>query len=76
MEMKAEYGTPRRTAIEELEFETDMKTDPARRYGGHGHQPRLDQARAAVDLSRQRRGGKGRAGMATKEEDFVRRCTW
>jgi DNA gyrase subunit A len=34
---------------------------------------RLRQARAALDLSRQRRGGKGRAGMQTRDEDFVSR---
>ena len=34
---------------------------------------RLHQARAAVDLPGAERGGKGRSGMATKDEDFVTR---
>jgi DNA gyrase subunit A len=76
-ELKAirdEFATPRRTEIVELEFEVededliqseDMVVTVT--HAGWIKRVPLDTYRA------QRRGGKGRAGMATKEEDFVTR---
>ena len=46
--------------------------DRRRGHGDHGQQHRLHQADGDLDLSRnQRRGGKGRIGMRTRDEDFV-----
>ncbi len=72
VEMKTEYATPRRTTIEELEFETDIedliqREDMVVTVTNAGWIKRVP-----LSIYRaQRRGGKGRAGMATKEEDFV-----
>ena len=71
--MKAEYGTPRRTSIEELEFETDIedliqREDMVVTVTNTGWIKRVPLSTYRA----QKRGGKGRAGMATKEEDFVR----
>ena len=73
MEMKAEYGTPRKTTIEELEFETDIedliqREDMVVTVTNAGWIKRVPLSTYRA----QKRGGKGRAGMATKEEDFVR----
>jgi DNA gyrase subunit A len=73
VEMKTEYGTPRRTAIEELEFETDIedliqREDMVVTVTNAGWIKRVPLSTYRA----QRRGGKGRAGMATKDEDFVR----
>ncbi len=73
VEMKAEYGTPRRTTIEELEFETDIedliqREDMVVTVTNAGWIKRVPLSTYRA----QRRGGKGRAGMATKDEDFVR----
>ena len=46
---------------------------PARGHGRHRHPRRLCQARAVTTYRAQRRGGKGRAGMPTHDEDFVTR---
>ena len=72
VEMKAEYSTPRRTTIEELEFETDIedliqREDMVVTVTNTGWIKRVPLSTYRA----QRRGGKGRAGMATKEEDFV-----
>ncbi len=72
VEMKTEYGTPRRTTIEELEFETDIedliqREDMVVTVTNTGWIKRVPLSTYRA----QRRGGKGRAGMATKEEDFV-----
>ncbi|MDX2223910.1 MAG: DNA gyrase subunit A [Rhodospirillaceae bacterium] len=72
VEMKTEYGTPRRTAIEEVEFETDIedliqREDMVVTVTNSGWIKRVPLSTYRA----QRRGGKGRAGMATKEEDFV-----
>jgi DNA gyrase subunit A len=72
-EMKTEYGTPRRTTIEELEFETDIedliqREDMVVTVTNAGWIKRVPLSTYRA----QRRGGKGRAGMATKDEDFVR----
>ncbi len=71
--MKSEYGTPRKTTIEELEFETDIedliqREDMVVTVTNSGWIKRVP----VSTYRAQRRGGKGRSGMATKEEDFVR----
>ncbi len=72
VEMRNEYATPRRTSIEEIEFETDIedliqREDMVVTVTNAGWIKRVP-----LSIYRaQRRGGKGRAGMATKEEDFV-----
>jgi DNA gyrase subunit A len=72
LEVKEQFGTPRRTAIEELEFEADIEDLIQREdmvvtvsHTGYIKRVPLSAYRA------QRRGGRGRTGMATKEEDFV-----
>lgn len=71
-EVKEKFGTPRRTVLCDAEFEMDMEDLIQREdmvvtitHGGYVKRVPLDTYRA------QRRGGKGRAGMATKDEDFV-----
>ncbi len=71
-EMKEQFGTPRKTTLEELEFEHDIESLIQQEdmvvtvtHGGYIKRVPLAAYRA------QRRGGKGRAGMATREEDFV-----
>ena len=71
-EMKKRFGTPRRTTIEEGEFEQDIEDLIPREemvvtvsHNGYVKRVPLSTYRA------QRRGGKGRAGMSTREEDFV-----
>ena len=73
VEMKEEYATPRRSVIEELEFETDVedliqREDMVVTVTNAGWIKRVPLSTYRA----QRRGGKGRAGMATKDEDFVR----
>ena len=71
-EMKERFATPRRTEILEQEFEVDdealiQREDMVVTVSNNGYIKR-------VPLSTyrpQRRGGKGRSGMATREEDFV-----
>ncbi len=72
VEMRDAYATPRRTVIEESEFEHDIEDLIAREdmvvtvtNTGYIKRVPLSTYRA------QKRGGKGRAGMATKQEDFV-----
>jgi DNA gyrase subunit A len=71
-EVKEQFGTPRRTEIMDLEFEQDIEDLIQREdmvvtvtHGGYIKRVPLSSYRA------QRRGGKGRAAMATREEDFV-----
>jgi len=71
-EIGEQYGNPRRTAIEEIEFEHDVEDLIQREgmvvtvtHGGYIKRVPLSAYRA------QRRGGKGRAGMSTRDEDFV-----
>ena len=71
-EMRDEYATPRRSVIEELEFETDVedliqREDMVVTVTNAGWIKRVPLSTYRA----QRRGGKGRAGMATKDEDFV-----
>ena len=76
IDMKARYadGDPRRTEIIENEFEHDIEDLIQREdmvvtvsHGGYVKRVPLSTYRA------QRRGGKGRSGMATRDEDFVQR---
>ena len=71
-DMRERFATPRRTAIEDGEFEHDIEDLIQRQdmvvtvsYSGYIKRVPLSTYRA------QRRGGKGRAGMSTREEDFV-----
>ncbi len=70
--IKLKFATPRRTTIEPVEFEADIEDLIQREdmvvtvsHAGYVKRVPLSTYRA------QRRGGKGRAGMATKDEDFV-----
>ena len=71
-EVKAEFATPRRTEILDLDGEVDDEDLIAREdmvvtvtHAGWIKRVPLSTYRA------QRRGGKGRSGMATRDEDFV-----
>ena len=70
--VKEQFATPRRTTIEESELDTDIEDLIQREdmvvtvsHGGYIKRVALSSYRA------QRRGGKGRAGMSTRDEDFV-----
>ena len=70
--IKAEFAVPRRTQIEDSEFETDMESLIQREdmvvtvtQGGYIKRVPLDAFRA------QRRGGKGKKGMKTRDEDMT-----
>ena len=72
LEMKQQFGDERRTTIEESEFEHDLEDLIQREdmvvtvtQSGYVKRVPLSTYRA------QRRGGKGRAGMTTRDEDFV-----
>jgi len=72
VDMKERFATPRRTTIEESGLEQDDEDLIQREdmvvtvsHGGYIKRVPVSTYRA------QRRGGKGRAGMATREEDFV-----
>ena len=70
--IKQQFATPRRTAIEDVEFEADIEALIQREdmvvtvsHAGYIKRVPLSTYRA------QRRGGRGRAGMAIREEDFL-----
>ena len=72
LEIKEKFATPRRTEILDNEFEQDIEDLIQREdmvvtvtHGGYVKRVPVSAYRA------QRRGGKGRAGMATREDDFV-----
>ena len=72
LEIKEKFATPRRTEIVDNEFEQDIEDLIQREdmvvtvtHGGYVKRVPVSAYRA------QRRGGKGRAGMATREDDFV-----
>lgn len=74
VEMKDAYADERRTEISDVEFEHDIEDLIQREdmvvtvtHGGYIKRVPLSTYRA------QRRGGKGRAGMSTREGDFVSR---
>ena len=71
-EARDKFADPRRTSIEDAEFEHDIEDLIQREdmvvtvtHGGYIKRVPLSTYRA------QRRGGKGRAGMSTRDEDFV-----
>jgi DNA gyrase subunit A len=71
-DVKEQFATPRRTEIIDAEFEVDIEDLIQREdmvvtitHGGYVKRVPLDAYRA------QRRGGKGRSAMATKDDDFV-----
>lgn len=70
--VKAEFATPRRTTIEEGEFDQDLEDLIPREemvvtVTGTGYIKRV----ALNTYHAQRRGGKGRSGMSMREEDQV-----
>ncbi len=72
LKIKEQFANPRRTAIEEVEFEADIEALIQREdmvvtvsHDGYIKRVPLSTYRA------QRRGGRGRAGMAIREEDFL-----
>ena len=72
LEIKEQFATPRRTEILDDEFEQDIEDLIQREdmvvtvtHGGYVKRVPVSAYRA------QRRGGKGRSGMATREDDFV-----
>jgi DNA gyrase subunit A len=72
LKIKEQFANPRRTAIEDLEFEADIEALIQREdmvvtvsHTGYIKRVPLSTYRA------QRRGGRGRAGMAMREEDFL-----
>lgn len=72
LEVKTAYATPRRTTIEHEEFSNDIeglikREDIVVTFSLSGYIKRVP-----ISAYRsQKRGGKGRSGMATKEEDIV-----
>ncbi|MGY8993659.1 MAG: DNA gyrase subunit A, partial [Rhodospirillales bacterium] len=69
---KEQFATPRRTAIEDSEFEHDLedliqREDMVVTVTNTGYVKRVPLS----TYRSQRRGGKGRSGMTTREEDFV-----
>lgn len=72
--VKSEFATPRRTAIIEHEGEVEdedliQREDMVVTVSHHGYVKRVPLSTYRA----QRRGGKGRSGMATRDEDFVSR---
>ena len=72
LEMREQFATPRRTTIEENEFEHDIedliqREDMIVTVTSSGYVKRVPLSTYRA----QRRGGKGRTGMATRDEDFV-----
>lgn len=72
--IRDEYATPRRSKIEDIEYDTDIESLIQREEmvvtvteAGYIKRVPLNAYKA------QKRGGKGKSGMATKEEDFVTR---
>ena len=72
VEVKAKFGTPRRTEIIDSEFEEDIEDLIQREemvvtitHSGYAKRVPLNTYRA------QKRGGKGRSGTGLKDEDFV-----
>ena len=72
IEMREQFADERRTTIEEAEFEHDIedliqREDMVVTVTSSGYVKRVPLSTYRA----QRRGGKGRAGMATRDEDFV-----
>jgi len=71
-EIRQEFGTPRRTEIMEFDFDVDdedliQREDVVVTVSHKGYIKRVPLSTYRA----QRRGGKGRGGMATRDEDFV-----
>ncbi len=74
IEVRTLYADERRTSFEENEFEHDIedlipREDMVVTYSANGYIKRVPLSTYRA----QKRGGKGRAGMATRDEDYVRR---
>ena len=72
LEIKEKFSTPRRTQLEAAEFETDIedliqREDMVVTVTNTGYIKRVPLSTYRA----QRRGGRGRAGMTTRNEDFV-----
>jgi DNA gyrase subunit A len=72
LEVKQQFGTPRRTTIEDVEFETDIedliqREDMVVTVSTNGAIKRVPLSTYRA----QRRGGRGRSGMAMRDEDSV-----
>jgi DNA gyrase subunit A len=72
--VKSEFATPRKTLIMEQEGEVEdedliQREDMVVTVSHHGYVKRVPLSTYRA----QRRGGKGRSGMATRDEDFVSR---
>ncbi len=72
MEIREKFANPRRTVIEENEFEHDIedliqREDMVVTVTNTGYIKRVPLSAYRA----QRRGGKGRSGMSTRDEDFV-----
>jgi DNA gyrase subunit A len=72
LEMKERFGTPRRTTLMELEFESDVedliqREDMVVTVSHSGYIKRVP----VSTYRAQKRGGKGRSGMSMKAEDTV-----
>jgi DNA gyrase subunit A len=72
--VKSEFATPRKTVIMEQEGEVEdedliQREDMVVTVSHHGYVKRVPLSTYRA----QRRGGKGRSGMATRDEDFVAR---
>ncbi len=72
VEMSAKFATDRRTSLEDAEFEHDLedliqREDMVVTVTNAGYVKRVPLSTYRA----QRRGGKGRSGMATRDEDFV-----
>ncbi len=70
--IKLEYANPRRTVIEDIEVDTDIESliqreDMVVTVTDAGYIKRVPLSAYKA----QKRGGKGKSGMTTKEEDFV-----
>lgn len=70
--VKEQFATPRRTSIEDSELDTDIedliqREDMVVTVSHSGYIKRV----ALSSYRAQKRGGKGRAGMSTRDEDFV-----
>ena len=72
LEMREKFATPRRTELQEGEFEHDIedliqREDMVLTVSNTGYIKRVPLSTYRA----QRRGGKGRSGMSTRDEDFV-----
>lgn len=73
IDMKEQFATPRRTTIEETEGTVDVEDliqveDMVITVSQNGYIKRVP----LTAYRAQKRGGKGRSGMSTREEDFVK----